>query len=236
MYVVPDIGALHPEDDVLGDVGGVIGNPLEIAGHEKGVQGLAHDLGAFVHGLNQLDESVVAHRVNHVSHFKYSLGQLNFAFNERLQGPAHHRAHSSAHARDIHRQLRGGKFDHIHHALCDVYRLIAHAFEIGVNFRYRQNETQVYGHGLLHGEQVKGRLIDFSFCGIDQAFAFEHHLATGKVALHIRLPSAIHRLLRQSSHAKQPLPQIVEPLLKTRAHYPNLSYPNLALSESAGNV
>jgi len=34
MHVVADVGALDPEDDVLGDVGGVIGNPLEITGHE----------------------------------------------------------------------------------------------------------------------------------------------------------------------------------------------------------
>ena len=33
-----------------------------------------------------------------------------------------------------------------------------------------------------------------------------------------RLASAVDGLLRQSSHAKQPCPKIVESLLKTRAH------------------
>ena len=32
------------------------------------------------------------------------------------------------------------------------------------------------------------------------------------------LACAVYGLLRQSSHAKQPTPQIVEPLLKARAH------------------
>src|ERR1035438_9267852 len=61
MHVVPDIGALHPEDYILGDVGGVISNPLQVAGHEQGIQSLPHNLGPLVHRLDQLDEGVVAH-------------------------------------------------------------------------------------------------------------------------------------------------------------------------------
>ena len=70
-------------------------------------------------------------------------------------------------------------------------------------------------------------LVDFALGGVDQALPFEHHLAAGQVALHVGLTRAVYGLLRQSSHAKQPLPKIVEPLLKTRAHDTNLSYPNL---------
>ena len=108
-------------------------------------------------------------------------------------------------------KLGRGQFDHVHDALGNVDGLIAHALEIGINFGDGENEAQVHGHGLLHGEQVEGGLVDFALGGIDQALAFEHHLATREVALHISLTGAIHRLLRQPSHAKQPLPKIVEP-------------------------
>jgi hypothetical protein len=75
---------------------------------------------------------------------------------------------------------------------------------------------------LLHREQVERRLVDFALGRIDHALPFQHHLAPGEVTLDISLAGTIHRLLRQASHAKQPLPQIVKPLLKTRAHDPNL--------------
>ena len=38
--VVANVGALHPEDYVLRDIGGVIGDAFEIAGHQKRIKGL----------------------------------------------------------------------------------------------------------------------------------------------------------------------------------------------------
>src|ERR1700722_20575906 len=61
VYVVADIGALHPKNHVLGNVRGVIGYPLEIAGYQQRAQSLPHYIGALVHGLDQLDESARAH-------------------------------------------------------------------------------------------------------------------------------------------------------------------------------
>src|SRR5581483_1230687 len=71
--------------------------------------------------------------------------------------------------------------------------------------------------------------------------AFEHHLAASQVALHIGLAGTIDRLLRKSSHAKQPFPQIVKPLLKARTHSLHLSCANFyllceLLSESSSDV
>src|SRR6266404_2750086 len=130
MHIVPDIGTLHPEDDVLGDVGGVVGNALQIASHQEGIQSLAYDLGALVHGLDQLNEGIVAHAVDHVVHFEDGLSQLDFAFNERLQCSTNHCAYGSTHAGNVDGQIGSGELDHIHHALGDVDRLIAHALKI----------------------------------------------------------------------------------------------------------
>src|SRR5437660_3506741 len=41
--IVTHIGALHPEDNVLCDVGGMVGNAFQIARNEQGVQSLAND-------------------------------------------------------------------------------------------------------------------------------------------------------------------------------------------------
>ena len=116
-------------------------------------------------------------------------------------------------------KIGGRKLDHVHHALGDVDCLIADALQIGIDLGDGKNEAQVDRHGLLHGEQIERGLVDFALGRIDQALAFEHHLAAREVALHVGLAGAIDRLLRQSSHAKQPLPQIIEPLLKARTHW-----------------
>ncbi len=73
-------------------------------------------------------------------------------------------------------------------------------------------------HGLLHGEQIESSLVDLAFGSVDETFAFENHLATGEVAIDVGLTSAIDRLFGESAHAEQFLPQIVEALLKARAH------------------
>ena len=56
--------------------------------------------------------------------------------------------------------------------------------------------------GGVSAQQVESSLVDLALGGIDQAFALQHHLATGEVALHIGLACAIHGLFRQSAHAK----------------------------------
>jgi ATP-dependent helicase/nuclease subunit A len=45
--VVADVGAAHPEDDVLGDVGGVVADALQVAGDDERVEGLGSQLGLF---------------------------------------------------------------------------------------------------------------------------------------------------------------------------------------------
>src|SRR5579871_611992 len=223
MYVVPYVGALYPENDIFCNIGGVVCDTLEIPCDQQSIERLADNLGTLIHRFDQLNERIVAHAVDDVIHLKHSLGKLDFALDKRLQRTPDHRAHSSSHACDIDGQIGDGKIDHIHDALGDVDCLIADTLEIGINLRYGKNEAQVHSHRLLHGEQVERSLVDLALGGVDQALAFEHHLAAGQVAFYISLTRAVHGLLRQSSHAKQPLPKIVEPLLKTRTHDANLS-------------
>src|SRR5579864_8091228 len=56
VHVVADVGALYPEDDIFGDVGGVVCDALQIAGDEQGIERLANDVGTLIHRLDQLNE------------------------------------------------------------------------------------------------------------------------------------------------------------------------------------
>jgi hypothetical protein len=217
---VADIGALHPEDHILGDVGGVVGDSFQVARYEERVKSLANHIRALIHRLYQLDEGIVLHAIDHVIHLKYGLRELGFAFDESFERPANHGAHGCAHASNIDWQIGGRKFSHVHNTLSDVYGLVADAFEIGINFGYGKDEAQIDSHGLLHGKEIESRLVDFPLRRVDQALAFKNHLAAGEVTINVRLSRTIHRLLRQSTHAEQLLAQIVEALLKARAHYP----------------
>src|SRR5437660_9724618 len=69
MHVVADVSALHPEDDIFGDVCGVVGDALQIAGDEQRIERLANDVRTLIHRLDQLDESIITHAVDDVVHF-----------------------------------------------------------------------------------------------------------------------------------------------------------------------
>src|SRR5579863_1733879 len=206
MHVVTHIGALHPENHIFGDVGSVIGDPLQIAGDEERVESLADRLWPVVHRLYELDKCIVAHAVDHVIHFEHGLRKLDLAFNERFQGAPNHGAHGASHASDVDWKIDNRKVHHVHHTFGNVHRLIAHALEISIDLGDGKDKAQVNSHRLLHGKQVKRRFIDLALGSVNQALAFQHHLATRQITLYISLARAIHRLLRQSSHTKQSLP------------------------------
>jgi hypothetical protein len=221
--IVTNVGALHPENNIFCDVGGVVGHALKIAGDEQRIERLTDDLGPLIHNLDQLNEGVVFHAIDNVIHFEDGLCEFGFAFDERFESPANHGADRRAHTGDIDGKFNGGKFDHIHHAFGDVDGLIADALKVGIDFRNSEDETEIDGHRLLHGEKVEGGFVDFAFRRVDLALTFENKMAAIEVAIDVGLAGAIDSLFGESAHAEQPLAKIIEPLLKTRTHSVNLS-------------
>ena len=65
----------------------------------------------------------------------------------------------------------------IQHALRNVDGLITYAFEVGIDLNHRQDEAQVDGHRLLHGEQVERQFVDLALGVIDGGLAGQHHVA-----------------------------------------------------------
>jgi hypothetical protein len=85
-----------------------------------------------------------------------------------------------------------------------------------------KNEAQVDGGRLLRSQDVEGTLVNFALGDVDEAFVLENQVATRQVAFGVCLAGTVNRLLRQSSHAEQFLPQFFHLLLKACTHYPNL--------------
>src|SRR6202051_1863626 len=222
LRMMTHIGSQNPENYVLGNVGSVVRDAFQVAGHQERIYCLLSHLRLFVHLSHHHNKSFILHTVDDVIHFQNSLGEFCFAFHERLQCAPHHGAYRGRHPTDIDRQLDGWQFNHVHDALGDVYSLIAHALEIGVDLGHRENEAQIRGRRLLRGEDVESELIDLALGGVDEALVFEDELAAGEIAFGVCLAGAIHRQFRETAHAEQFLPEALHLLLKARAHYPNL--------------
>src|SRR5271156_3312426 len=145
VHVVANVGALHPENYIFRDIGGVVGYALEVAGHEQRVEGLAYHLGTLVHGLHQLDEGIVAHAVDHVVHLEHGLGEFDLAFDKRLQSAAHHGTDGRSHAGDVDGQFDRRQIHHVHHPLGDVDGLVADALEVRIDLGDGEDEAQIHG-------------------------------------------------------------------------------------------
>ena len=87
---VTNVGAADPEDDVFGDVGGVVADALEIAGDDQGVEGLGGELGFFLDEGGERVEGSVVHVVDLIVEFEDGAGEVGIAFDEGLEGFADH--------------------------------------------------------------------------------------------------------------------------------------------------
>src|ERR1700693_1206266 len=67
-HLVPYVGAADPEDDIPGDVGGVIGYALERSGDDDRVQSLQADLRVAFHHLHQLGPGNAVHVIDLIIH------------------------------------------------------------------------------------------------------------------------------------------------------------------------
>ncbi len=126
------------------------------------------------------------------------------------------------HARNVDGKIDGGQALHVADAVADAFGGVAHALEIGVDLDDAENEAQVDGHGLLHGEQVERGLVDVALHAIDGDFAAADQVADGEVANAVGLNGALDRLLGEPGHDQEILLQIFQALLKAYACHPNL--------------
>src|SRR5580692_800294 len=219
---VPDVSAAYPENYILGNVRGVIGDALEIACDQQNVQRLPCAGRIVVHLLHQVDERLIFHAINDAIHLQHGFGDFGLTVEEGLQRTLHHRAHAIGHAGYVDRQTDLRLADQVEHALRDVYRLVADALEISVDLQDCENEAKIHRHRLLHGEQIERQLVDLALGIVDRGFAGQHHLTELAVARTISLRRTVDGLLRKASHAQELLFEVIQSLLKAASHYPNL--------------
>ena len=106
--------------------------------------------------------------------------------------------------------------------VADAFGGVAHALQIGIDLDDAEDEAQIDGHGLLHGEQVERGLIDVALHAVDGDLAAADQVADRQVADPVGLNGALDGLLGEAGHDQKILFQIFQALLKAYPCHPNL--------------
>ena len=220
--VVAYVGSADPEDDVFRDVGGVVADALEVAGDDEGVEGLGGEFGALLDEGAERVEGGVVHLVDLIVHFEDRAGEIGVGFDEGLEGFAHHGGGERGKLGDVDGEIDIGEGSHLTDADGDVDGLVSDTLEVGVDADDGEDEAQVDGHGLLHGEEVESHLVDLAFEAIDGGLGAEDEFADGEVAGAVGLDGTLDGLLDHTCHDEEFFLEVVETLMEFDAHQPNL--------------
>jgi len=85
-----DVDTTYQEDDVLGDIGGVIGDALEVPRHEHEVDSSRDDRRILLHDLQQLGIDFIPQGVHFIISGEHLGGQFGVTLHEGIQTSVQH--------------------------------------------------------------------------------------------------------------------------------------------------
>lgn len=100
--MVPYIDAFDQENDVLGYVGCVVANALQIARHEDEIDGYRDRARIVLHRFLKFGINRIPLSIDFIVRVQYGARQLGISFNKRLQAPEKHRLHHRGHPWNVH--------------------------------------------------------------------------------------------------------------------------------------
>jgi len=127
---VTDIESTHPENDVFGNVGGVVGDAFEMASSQDELQVGGHARDVLGHALEQIFKDTVAILIDNIVAFQDLRGQLRVAKDQCTQAAADHGAHGFGHGGQFFGGFRFGHFAQGNHPRRNVHGDIPDAFEV----------------------------------------------------------------------------------------------------------
>jgi hypothetical protein len=176
--VMADVLAGDDEEDVLGDVRGVVADPLEVTRHQHQLQRGGHARRRLGHRVGEAPEGLVAQGVEDVVPLEHGLGQADVAGDEGIDGPVQHRLGDFGHPRQHRLLADGAVIDVAARRLGDVHGEIADPLQVGVDLDRGDDDAQVDGYRLLQRQQFEGAIVDRHLAGVDVAVP-DGHLVEG---------------------------------------------------------
>ncbi len=198
-----NVGTSDPEDDVGGDVGGMVGDAFQAAGDHEAIHGLLGELGFLLDELEQVGVGAAIHAVDLVVHIADGVSKPCIPLKQGVNGGSDHAAGVFAHGREVDRQIDFASFNDVACAAGNPHGLIADAFEVAIDLDDGEDEAEVNGHGLLFGEEFVGHLVELTLGGVDCGLILLDVLAEGEIALEISFDRGLDGLLREGSHGKE---------------------------------
>src|ERR1700689_2669648 len=98
---MPDVDPFHQEQHVFGDVGGVVGNALQVTDHHHQVESLLNVAGILLHEAGELVVAGGAQAVDGVVGGEHAARKVRVAMHESIQRLPHHGLHQTRNVRDI---------------------------------------------------------------------------------------------------------------------------------------
>src|SRR5207245_8343086 len=138
------------ENDVFGNVGGVVGDAFEVTRGEDELQARADRARFAGHTQKLALKNAIAVLIHDVVALQDCGGHLDIAENEGAEALADHAAHGRNHRGKFFGNLHAGHFAKGDHSLRQVYGEVPNAFQIVVQLQRGHDEVQfIFGSGAL---------------------------------------------------------------------------------------
>ena len=217
--------ALHQEDDVLPDVGGQVGHPLEIPAHQEELHARPDHVGVFHHVGEEDAEHRAVQRVHLVVPETDLAAGRRVPPNESLEGVGKHVPGEPGHLDDLGLRRDRPALREPLRALGDVDRVVADPLEIVGDLERGGEHPEVPRHRLLQGEEVDALLLDLDLHAVDHPVAHDDPVGLVGIPLEQRLHREAEGGLRLARHGEQPDLHVAQLVVKVAVNveaHPNL--------------
>lgn len=164
---MPDITPGLGEDDVLGDIGGVVPKTFQIPRDQNQIERRLDIVGMRFHMNSQVLKDLVFDFINTVIGRQDLPGHLDITANERIQGVLHHSPNEVGHDLQLRNDRQRTASQVVLARVSDIDRLIAHALKIRVDLDDGQNQSQIFRHRTLLRQKSEARVIHADLLFVD---------------------------------------------------------------------
>ena len=135
------IQTAHPENNVLGNVGGVVRDSFQVARGKNELHARANQREVLSHVLEQIFKDAIAVLIDHIIAFQNLRGQVDVLEDQRAQAAADHGTNRLGHGCQFLGSLRVVHLSQRDHALGDVHGDVADALEVVGDFQRSDNQA-----------------------------------------------------------------------------------------------
>ena len=148
-------------------------------------------------------------------------GQVYIAADKGRHGVRDHTAGGRGHFRDVALALGLGIGD-VAQGFGNIRRLVADALHIGDHLQGRRDHPQIPGHRLLLQQQLHAQALNIPLLLVDPDLQGADFLGFGRAVPGQGVGHQADGLLTQSAHGDQFHMKLIQLLIKSCPHYPNL--------------